>query len=595
MVMAMAMDMGNMQIENSNDSRFKINPIKAVILLFLNPLSVFANSLTFIPTLALQEIYSDNINLSSEDKQGAFVTSVSPGIFLNAITPKNRLNLNYRMQNVYNAGGNGGLSIFNQLQFNSQSVLVLNKLFLDARSTISQQNIDNTRIVTDNLTGNSNRANVTTFGISPYWRPTFGDFANGLMRVNVDVIKTDNKAFNNQSNSTFTPFSDSINVAEILQLNSGLKFKRVRWSLGFSNNENYRSGGQDVKFQNANALIRTYINRYFNVFASAGYSSNNFTSITNSNNNGIFYTFGAKWMPSQHYSIEAGYGNNAFVTVMISPFQRFNWVTTYRDNSIGLNSGQTWQTSLRYFTRNSSWSITRIVDTVTVQSLLPQLQVFPGQNGFFDNTDGQGTVTDNTDQNTSNENTDINNTNNQNASNANNDNEIQNQNTNFDTFNPLNTNLNNNPQNPLNDITNINDPNQFNITNPTYTNEVIVRTSWNASVVYRMGKSQLGLSVIDQERVYQASGYREKIRSAGGSWNIRLTPRTSAYISPLWQEISRPDLAKDQRYSVAIGVNRQLTAFINSQLEFRHINQTSDIINNDYQENRATASIFMRF
>jgi hypothetical protein len=64
-----------------------------------------------------------------------------------------------------------------------------------------------------------------------------------------------------------------------------------------------------------------------------------------------------------------------------------------------------------------------------------------------------------------------------------------------------------------------------------------------------------------------------------------------------------------QYYTVSMGINHSFTSRINGILEYRHVNQSSDgssvgssdvsqLLNNfvnDYQENRATASLNMRF
>jgi uncharacterized protein (PEP-CTERM system associated) len=276
------------------------------------------------------------------------------------------------------------------------------------------------------------------------------------------------------------------------------------------------------------------------VFAQGGYSNNSFESITDSNNNGLFYTFGGKWTPSRLYSIEAGYGNNSFVTIYISPMQRLTWLTTYRDNSIGLNSGKTWQTALNYQTRRSIWSLTHDNDTTTTQALLSNLRIFGTQDAF-------GTPITNPQAN----------------------------------------------------------PSAINL--PTFNNEVIVRKRWNFTVSFRSGKTTLSSSAFNENRVFQVSGSHEKVRGINASWNWQFAPKTSVYLQPTWQETERdantllpdgsitPLGSKDQRYDIAVGLSQAITQKISGRLEVRHINQTSDLNTNDYQENRATATMFMRF
>lgn len=499
----------------------------------------YAFDVTIRPSVSTKEIFSDNINLAKPgNERSAFVTEVSPGVSIIGRSARSTLNLNYRMQNLYNARGNNDITTANQLQYNSHNTFIQNRLFLDSHSSLSQQNTSNNQIANDNISGSGNSTNVSTFGLSPYWTPSFGNYANGNLRINFDTVTTSasssSSSSNNNSNSL--PITDTVNIAEIVQLNSGSEFQRVKWNLSHNNTENYRKGGNDVKFQNSNAMVRTYINRYFNIFARGGYSDNSFQSNTNTNNNGLFYTLGGQWKPSQYYSIEAGAGNNSYVTVAISPIQRLNWSTTFRKNSIGLNSGKTWQTALHYRTRQSTWALTHDNDTTTVQEILLQQQIFTVQ-------DPSGNTI-------------------------------------------------------LNPVTN--QAVQFAINLPTLTNDVIVRKTWNFSTSFNTGKSTIGANAYTEDRAFQQSGLSEKVKGLSATWNWRFASKTSAYLRPLWQQTDSGTNAsgintRSDRYDLSVGINRSITNRINGNLELRHVNQMSDLNTNDYQENRATASLFMRY
>ncbi len=542
-MMLATMDMGSMLIDGflrmtCLSKKVKFRSVSVLFLYSVGHQEVLqASELTITPTATFQEIYSDNINLSSTgNEKNAFVTELSPGLSIVRRSARSTLNLNYRMQNLYNSGGNGGLKVFNQLQYNSHNIFIPNRLFLDSRSSIGQQNINNNRLGNDNISGAGNSTTVSTFGVSPYWTPHFGNVANGNVRVNADTVTTGSGATVNQ-NTNFgptIPISDSVNLSEILSLTSGTYFKRINWNLSFNNSESFRDIGQNTQFQNASGLVRTYINKYFNVFAQGGYSNNSFQSINNRQSNGAFYTVGGQWTPSQHYSIEAGAGNNSHITVSVSPIQRLSWVTTYRDNSVGLNSGKTWQTALNYKTRQSTWSVTHDNDTVTSQQLLLQHQVFSS-----------------------------------------------------------------NPTDPAGPV--VIDPNNRPINNGYLSNEVIVRKIWRASVTYLTGKSTWSAGAYSQNSEYQTNGIKQEATGLNGSWNWQFASKTSAYLRPQWQQTkyatakNSDQYYTDQYYDVAIGLNRSITPMLNGRLEFRHLNQSSKLNSNNYEENRATASLFMRF
>ncbi len=340
--------------------------------------SAWSLNWTVRPSLNVEQIYSDNIRLQSADQKSALVTEVSPGISLNGKSSISTFDLNYRMQSLYNAQGDSGLDINNQLQMNTLYEFVRNRLFVDSSSSISQQNVSNRRIASDNISGGDSSTTVSTFRLSPYWTPHFQSFADGEFRVTYDRVESEG------GNSTL---STTNSLAQNIRLSSGRDFSHISWSLAFNNSNRSNSDGEDVDFQDSTAEIRYALGREFSVFARGGHSSNSFASNTSSSQNGISYTFGGQWQPSQRFRVEAGYGNNRFVTVELSPFNRLHWITTYRNNDIGLNTGDTWNTALNYNTRRSIWSLSYSEETVTTQQLLLEQQIFTVEDVFGEQED----------------------------------------------------------------------------------------------------------------------------------------------------------------------------------------------------------------
>ena len=520
-----------------------------------------AISWTLNKTIQAQEIYSDNIALApSGSQQGAFVEAINPVVMITGQSPLSNMNLNYRMQNLYNAGGNNSLNTYNQLQSSSRSTFIPNTLFLNSTSSISQQNINNNQIGASNINGSSNSSNVYTFGLTPMWTPHISNYANGSFQVNANTMATSSNA-SSFSNSTLTPISNTFNLAETMRLNSGTYFQRVRWNLAFNNNESYVATGKNVSYQNSSARISIPFNAYFNVFTQGGYSNTSYQSSTGTSNNGAYYTAGGQWQPSQIFSLTVGAGNNSYATVFISPMPRLTWTTTYSDNSIGTsfgqsstatsmastttsasntaatsgiggsgNSGQNWQTALHYQAARSTWSLTHINTTTTSQQILAQNQQL------------------------------------------------------------------------VNPVTNLG-PNQYIINNPILTNNVIVSTAWNLSVSFNPGKSTVTLNAYDQDYTYLNSNRNnQKVIGLSGNWSWPFASKTSLYLRPTWQTITNQGTANSEYYRATVGLNRTITPTLNGILEFQHMNQSSNMstINelspiSGYQENRVTATLSMRF
>lgn len=516
---------------------------KAFLCLQLGGILIVSNAFAFDwrvrPNLTMSEMFSDNLNLSDNAKKSGFVTQVAPGLSLYGSSPWSSLNLNYRLQGLYNAGGSDAVDINHQLQMNSLYQAVRNTLFLETSSSISQQNLSNAFIATDNLSGSGSRSEVKTFSISPYWTPHFGRYANGLFKVGYDSATFDNGADNVQNSPiSQSLISDSDSYSKQANLSSGSYFNRVNWGLNYSSQDNSRASGNDVNFESYSANSRYYIDRKFNVFAQGGYENNDFQSVTNSSNNGFFYTLGGQWSPSQWYSVEAGYGNNKHVTVQYNPSANFSSTVTYRNREIGLNTGNTWDANINYRIQQAVVGFKFFQDTTTVQQELIRQGLRTSQGFLLLNSDQ---ITQLTDQG-------------------------------LGSF-----------------ITSLS----------SLVDDVIVRKRGDLTFAYQTGKSSFNASLYNERRTFQLSAQEETVYGASGGWQWQFEPRLNFFLRPLWQSTdgangnSRYDVVMGLSRSVPINLGRPLS--MNTNFELRHIEQVSDNLGFDYIENRATANFTVQF
>jgi len=314
------------------------------------------------PSLQLSEIYSDNINLSpAGSEKGEFLTQVNPAISILRTGGRTNLNLTYRLQNIINQGGSGGVNIHNQLFAIGTSELVRNRLFLNASSTIGQQNIVNTgRVTTGNINATGNRTDVYTFSLSPVWTPQFSGYANGAVRLGYNLVNT-------SAAVTGTSNTYSVNA----QLQSGYKFSNIYWRMGYNDSYSDRSLGGNVRFRSYNGEIRYYFSRRYAVIFSAGNASNSFLSNTNTNQNGTYYLAGLAWTPSRKLRMEGGYGKNLqYVQVQVAPTLRTNMLVRFRHSDVGTNTGNVWNARITHLTGRTNWQASYSENTTTTQQLL---------------------------------------------------------------------------------------------------------------------------------------------------------------------------------------------------------------------------------
>ncbi len=333
------------------------------------------------PYLSMSEIFSDNLKLTDVNKEAGFVTDISPGISINGISPWSNSNINYRLQELYNAGGNDSFSTKHQLQMDSLFQPVRNTFFIKTSSAITQQNLNSSLISTDNISGGGNRSDVKNFTIAPYLTPHFGQYATGLFKIEYSKTTFDNNNTLNIPNIV----SDTESFSKQFGLSSGSKFSHLRWNLNYSSNDQYRASGNDVLFEKYNANLRYFLSRKFNLFALGGYENNQFQSLSDISN-GAFYTIGGQWSPSLWYSVEAGYGNNKHITLRFNPTDNLTSSVTYQHREIGLNTGSSWDIFLNYRMQNANLMLKYFQDTLSIQQLvINQISSSFSESGSVDN------------------------------------------------------------------------------------------------------------------------------------------------------------------------------------------------------------------
>lgn len=479
------------------------------------------------PSVTLRQTYSDNINLDpSGQEESCFFTELDPGLSIRPRREGGRIqfNFNTRIQTPLTLGcDEASSSSFIQHQSNMLAEIIKESIFLEATSSISQQNSNSSgRTGTDSRSDTGNRTRVRTFSISPYWTPHIGGYADGEVRARYSTVTTSSD-----------DSSDSSTHAENIHMQSGRRFTFLSWRLDFNNQEESRdSDGDSVRFRDYSAEVGYRLTREFDLFVRAGHFDNDFTSTTDSNRNGSFVTYGGGWTPSPKFSIRAGAGRNSFVTVNYNPSRRTSLQTTYSRNDVGTNTGDTWSLDLQHRTRRTVWSARYFEDTTTVQQILLQQQIFVLVDQFG---------------------------------------------------NPI--------PNPVTD-----QPILIAIDIPTLSDDVLERKRGELSVSGRTAHSTVSLTLYNSKRKFQASGDEDDVFGWTTSWNWRFGKKTSSNLRFRWQKTDNNDDQGDDKFSeVAFRIDRNLSRYFTANFEYRFQQQDSDRSENEFKENRVSASVTYRF
>lgn len=130
------------------------------------------------------ETYSDNINLSENDKQSDFVTSVAPRLDACTTTGRIQGEASYQLQGVVYANNSSYDDIYNDLEGSTTINLIERHFYLDADTRYGQQVIDpafgygRSNIIRPD----ENQTTSWRTNISPYLTQDLGPVGNGILR-----------------------------------------------------------------------------------------------------------------------------------------------------------------------------------------------------------------------------------------------------------------------------------------------------------------------------------------------------------------------------------------------------------------------------
>lgn len=246
-----------------------------------------------VPTIGLNETYTDNVRLSADGKQeSAYITQVSPGLTINATGQRLKLQANYVMQNSYYSGDTNETKTNHLLRSNANVAFVQNLFFLDANANITQQNLTPFGQVTDNdFTLSKNRVEVRTYSASPYFRRNFDNKFIGELRYSYDSVASSAQTNADSTSDTFR-----------FNLNSGQAFKTTNWGLSYSQQNVHFERQATLESAMATLNFDYYISPLFRLTSTAGHEKNSYVSLAEKRP-GYFGTFGFAWVPNQRTSL----------------------------------------------------------------------------------------------------------------------------------------------------------------------------------------------------------------------------------------------------------------------------------------------------
>lgn len=259
-----------------------------------------ARTWNIIPRVRLTETVTDNVNLTSSDKQSDAITALAPGVRIDARTARLSLVFDYELAGYAYARNSQYSNFQNYLNTFGTLEAIDNWLFLDFSGYVTQQIISpfGTQSVS-NANNNDNRTQTQTYRLSPYIRGQLGgDVVEYILRYNAATTKSSNNSVSDVDISQW-----------IGQLRGGTPFQYLTWTIDGSQQNTDYSQGRSYDDGRLRALLTYQVFPQFRLSGSGGQESNNYITIDTENY--TTYGYGFDWRPTER-TVVAGFKEKRF-------------------------------------------------------------------------------------------------------------------------------------------------------------------------------------------------------------------------------------------------------------------------------------------
>lgn len=257
-------------------------------------------SVAVTPRVSVTETLTNNVRLDSVGQKSEQITEISPGIRVSVDGARLKTYFDYSLSKVIYAQSSSpsrtqnGLTTFGSLE------AIDNWAFLDFSGSISQQavsafgpqSIDNTSV-------NANRAEVSSYRLSPYVRGALGSWANYEARYSRSITSSDSATASDVTSGDAT-----------VRISGSSAFRKLGWSADASQQNVDYSAGRSTESGRMSFGLTYAVSPQLSLSANGGRESNNFTSLDRQSygTSGV----GVNWSPSQTTKFSATRDNRSF-------------------------------------------------------------------------------------------------------------------------------------------------------------------------------------------------------------------------------------------------------------------------------------------
>lgn len=249
------------------------------------------------PTFSSTETWTSNISPTDGLKKSGWISQISPGVDIRSGSGKIKGYLNYSL-NLFNySNGQGGNSLQNALNSSINMEIIDEHGFVDFSGFITQQTISAFSVQTNNNNFNSNKTEISSYSIAPFYRGKLSNILTYEARYSLTTTQAKN-ADNFSSNENLVSFN----------LNGNDFFGKLSWTFLTNRQVIARNNVADTEVDKTKLSLNYPIANQFVFSISGGRESQNYTSTEKESSwtSGM----GVNWSLSERTKLSASVENN---------------------------------------------------------------------------------------------------------------------------------------------------------------------------------------------------------------------------------------------------------------------------------------------
>lgn len=280
--------------------------------------------------ISLSEVWTNNISLDNGVQQSGWISQISPGINFRSSFGRFKGYINYSLNITSHSGVSNNNSLQNSLNSAGNIEVIDGHGFIDVTGLITQQTISAFSVQSANNNLNSNKTEVSSYSIAPYYRGKLSNLLN--YEVRHSWIGTQAKKSNNySSNDNLTSF----------RINGDDFFRKLSWAFDANHEKVSRNIGTDTEIDALKFSLNYPIVDQIMFSANAGRTTQNYSSIqkVSSWTSGL----GLNWSISERTKLAVNVENNPLGGMHSVNFEHRTPRTSWRVSdvkSVSLSNGK---------------------------------------------------------------------------------------------------------------------------------------------------------------------------------------------------------------------------------------------------------------